>query len=96
MLEGDHHQALRYEYQAHLLQFPRSGKLHLQPCEQEQPKGISWHCMERDGKDKACHDQKLVLAGCFIHSNDMLTITQNHENPLLHSLSISCSNAFEV
>ena len=71
-------------------------KLHLQPCEQEQPKGISWHCMERDGKDKAYCDKKLVLAGCFIHSNDTLAITQNQENPLLHSPSISCSNPLEV
>lgn len=29
-------------------------------------------------------DQKLVLAGCFIHSHDTFTITQNQETPLLH------------
>ena len=96
MLKGDHHQALRSKYRARLLQFQEVAKLHLQPCEQEQPKGISWHCMERDGKDKACCEKKLVLAGCFIHSNDTLAITPNQENPLLHSPSISCSNALEV
>ena len=51
--------------------------------------------MERDSKDKACCDQKLVLAGCFIHSNDKLAITTNQENPLLHSLSISCGNTLK-
>ena len=33
--------------------------------------------MERDG-------HKLVLAGCFIYSDDTFNITQNQETPLLH------------
>ena len=35
-------------------------------------------------KTSLAGDQKLVLAGCFIHSDDTFAVTQNQETPLLH------------
>ena len=43
--------------------------------------GSTWKEM---AKAKLAVDQKLVLAGCFMNSEDTLAITQNEENPLIH------------
>ena len=43
--------------------------------------GSTWKEM---AKAKLAVDQKLVLAGCFMNSEDTLPITQNEENPLIH------------
>ena len=43
--------------------------------------GSMWKEM---AKTRLAGDQKLVLAGCFIHSDDTFAITQNQETPLLH------------
>ena len=43
--------------------------------------GSTWKEM---AKTRLAGDQKLVLAGCFIHSDDTFAITQNQETPLLH------------
>ena len=43
--------------------------------------GSMWKEM---AKTRLVGDQKLVLAGCFIHSDDTFAITQNQETPLLH------------
>ena len=46
--------------------------------------GSTWKEM---AKTRLAGDQKLVLAGCFIHSDDRFAITQNQETPLVHLLS---------
>ena len=40
-------------------------KLHLQPREQDQPKGISWQHMERDGKGEACGGSEIGVGRVF-------------------------------
>ena len=46
--------------------------------------GSTW---KEKAKTRLAGDQKLVLAGCFIHSDDRFAITQNQETPLVHLLS---------
>ena len=65
MLKGDHHQALRCEYRAIHSSSQEVAKLHLQPCEQDQPKGVSWQYVERDGKDKACRGPEISVGRVF-------------------------------
>ena len=43
--------------------------------------GSTWKEM---AKTRLAGDQKLVLAGCFIHSDDTFAVTQNQETPLRH------------
>ena len=84
MLEGDHHQA-EVRISGPSTPVPKKWQNFISnPVNKTNLKAFLGSMWKEMAKTRLAGDQKLVLAGCFIHSDDTFAITQNQETPLLH------------